>query len=228
MARTQRLGDDSGHRRRRPSLDRLRDDLLRLSTEEAHESGWTGDAIAEAASALVRGERERGGGHCSMAVVGLFQPIDVVRYVMARWNRRLDEELSEESAFRSASTDVASASSRLFDHRLVDRVALALERRLLHLEPYVLSKRWHEAMALGAQPDKALVTAQQLQWLVRISVRHAAAASEIGAVAGPLPAEAAQLSLGGAAYVAAELHMLTDASERYADTRRFLRERVAD
>ncbi|GMI22567.1 hypothetical protein TeGR_g537, partial [Tetraparma gracilis] len=101
-----------------------------------------------------------------------------------------------------------------------DRRAHLLRSRLLMNGPFVLAGNWDEAMAVGALPPQAGETATHLGEMLAV-VQGA------GGALSPLEAHAERAALG-AAYVASELFMLSDGSEGFEDTGRFLDERLRE
>lgn len=191
----------------------MRHQILRASLAQVPAYGWTRDAVAAAAAEE----------SCSVAVAGLVDPSELVQFWMDDCRQRLQRDLAvlaetEWKSFANPNNNNAT--------KLRDRVATALQTRLAYTIPYLQSSRWHQAMALGARPDNVWTTRLQIEQLVEtvadaVTVDHGEGDK--------LPAWSEPQKLGlGAVYVAAELHMLADTSNDYADTWAFVRDRVQE
>ncbi|GBG34183.1 Ubiquinone biosynthesis protein COQ9, mitochondrial [Hondaea fermentalgiana] len=134
---------------------------------------------------------------------GLFErgPAELAEYWMDQGNERLESFLQEnKSSLRGE-----------------DLVVAALMNRLEHTVPYMRS--WPQAMALGLHPDNVPTTLQKLQKIPDMICR--AADESEGSREWEMRSGAV-----GSVFAASELYMLTDYSEGYADTRKFVRDRV--
>jgi len=131
-------------------------------------------------------------------------PIDLVYYAVDRWNERLAEDLSY---------------LELEEMRISDRIIEGIKIRLSYQIPYLT--RWNEALALGGLPNNAPKTLEKLTYI----------ADEIWYIAGDRSADLNWYTKRGllmSAYVSTELFMLTDKSENYIETWRFLDRRIRD
>ena len=93
---------------------------------------------------------------------------------------------------------------------------------------FVRSKRWHEGMALGAMPVNMLETANHLEKMVGIIADAMIQKSKPSTINETKSLSTVERGAIGAAYVATELHLLSDESEGYQDTWRFLNQRVKE
>lgn len=137
---------------------------------------------------------------------GLFRrgPAELAEFWMDRGNSRLSDFLDSDEA-RTLSGEQLAAE--------------AISRRLEHTVPYLRS--WPQAMALGLHPENLPSTLQKLHEIP--SLICAAADRNDGS-----REWAKRSGAVGSVYAAAELYMLTDYSEGYADTRRFVQSRLRD
>ena len=195
--------------------------ILSHSLSHVHTEGWTDDAIAS--GTLDAGFPPSYIGRAS-ASTSVFGSADLVAFFMDQCNNDLRTELERLKSEGDASdnTDNNDISGRL--HR-------ALQYRLSRVEPFVSSKRWHEGMAIGALPQNAYHTAQQLDEMARIVLDYVSNNSH--------SAGAAQRAAVVTAYAAAELHLVSEgmnargvsgsslsySGDNYGSTRQFLQHR---
>lgn len=177
----------------------LQDRLFMGALKHVPEHGWTEDAITAAASELQP--------PMSLATAGLLTVNVLVSKAMEFWNRALQDELEQRWG--------ATPSNELLHDN--DIIIQAFQWRLERVQDLIRSNRWHEGMAVGAQPGQVAYTKNQIAEIVDITVSHCSstlsAAERIGL---------------GAVYVAVEFHMLSDKSEGFSDTWMFLHELVLD
>lgn len=194
-----------------------RDLILSHAVTHVHSEGWSDDAIAT--GTLDAGFPPSYIGRAS-ASTSIFGSADLVAFFMDQCNNDLRKELDR---LKSENTENDDVQTRL--HR-------ALKIRLMTVVPFVSLKRWHEGMAIGALPQNAYRTAQQLDEMAQIV---------LGYVLNSQSAGAAQRAAVVTAYAAAELHLVSegmnDASrgvsgssisysgEKYSSTWSFLKER---
>ncbi|KAL3790769.1 hypothetical protein ACHAWO_007686 [Cyclotella atomus] len=203
------LNDKSNHR----------DLILSHALTHVHSEGWTDDAIAT--GTLEAGFPPSYIGRVSSST-SVFGSADLVAFFMDQCNNDLKNELNRLKSENT--TDREDTATRL--HR-------ALQFRLMAVVPFVSSKRWHEGMAIGALPQNAYRTAQQLDEMAQMVLEYAFNNNQgIGA---------AQRAAVVAAYAAAELHLVSEgmnetsrgvsgssisySGDRYASTWSFLKER---
>jgi rpsU-divergently transcribed protein len=173
----------------------IRDRLLVAALEQVPFYGWTDDAIAAAAASLEPPQ--------SLATAGLLTVGELVAKAMDYWNAALRDELQQQRR-----QGVVPWSD-------TDQIAYAFQYRLERIQDLVRSNRWHEGMAVGAQPGQVSQTKDQIAAIVEITVQQCSTTFST----------AERLGLG-AVYIAAELHMLSDPSEGFRDTWVFLRQLV--
>jgi len=131
-------------------------------------------------------------------------PIDLVYYIVDSWNERLAEDLTYLD---------------LEEMRISDRILEGIKIRLSYQIPYLT--RWHEALALGSLPNNLPTTMEKLTNI----------ADEIWYIAGDPSADLNWYTKRGlliSAYVSTELFMLTDKSENFVETWKFLDRRIKD
>ncbi len=160
--------------------------------------GWTADALRAAAADL----------GLSPAVAGAFPrgPVELVERFAARCDAELEARL-------------AAMGPELAAMRTTARVAAVARARLEMLAP--VADTWAQALALQAAPAELAATA----------ARYGRSADIIWRAAGDRSTDMNWYSKRGlliGAYVATELHMLTDCSPGFADSWTFLDRRLAD
>jgi ubiquinone biosynthesis protein COQ9 len=156
--------------------------------------GWTDDAIAAAAAGLEPPQ--------SLATAGLLTVGELVAKAMDYWNAALRDEMQQRRQGVVPLSDT-------------DQIAYAFQYRLERIQDLVRSNRWHEGMAVGAQPGQVSQTKDQIAAIVDITLQHCSSAFST----------TERLGLG-AVYIAAEFHMLSDPSDGFRDTWVFLRQLV--
>lgn len=172
----------------KPSTNR-RIQLLEAALSKVVEHGWTDAAIVAAAGD-------------SLSMAGLVSVEDMVVHCMDQLQRALQQELEEKEWDESCV--------------VVDKLTWALQRRLDLNKELMLANRWHEAMALGAQPSQMLQTKQQLKSLIDCIVDSIE----------PKMVQVERIGLG-VIYVATELHYVSDPHDATA-TEEFLRQRLIE
>lgn len=187
--------------------------ILDHSLRQVKEHGWSEDAIA--AGVLSAG--------LPLAMVGLVTQqtdasaaVNLVMHYMEECNRNLLQELEQQR--QQEKTQTLSEMQKLF---------YAVQFRLRMNIPYVSTKRWHEAMAIGiSTPYVALDTSRKLRDMSQIILSFVGSTLSEGSITpkATLPQESAL----HAVYIATELFMLTDSSTDFVDTWTFLQHRLDD
>lgn len=208
-------------------LEQRRHDILTHALQRVNDEGWTEDAIAT--GTLDAGLPPSYIGQASSAT-SPFGSADLVAFFMEECNKNLGRQLMEENNVRQEQGGNVTGST-------VESVSLrinkALQMRLSMVLPFVTSNRWHEGMAIGALPQNAYRTAQQLDGMATIVLEQV-----LGKENSNNPTQRAAIV---AAYAAAELHLLSDgkngivsgnslslSGERYHATWTFLEARSAE
>eukprot|EP01006_Ploeotia_vitrea_P041717 TRINITY_DN66564_c13_g5_i1.p1 TRINITY_DN66564_c13_g5~~TRINITY_DN66564_c13_g5_i1.p1 ORF type:complete len:339 (-),score=140.45 TRINITY_DN66564_c13_g5_i1:43-1059(-) len=176
----------------------LREAVLRKSLELVGAHGWTEATIDKAVAEL----------GLSPASAGVLQrgPVEVVEYFIRDCNDRLSAKLRD-------SADI------MRNMRTVDKLKTAIRIRLDMQSKY--AHNWHQAMALGALPQNAGHTLHNIAEMV----------DEIWHVSGDRSADMnwyTKRALLAGVYAATELYMLTDKSDGFESTWRFLDRRMED
>lgn len=223
----------SGHHR--TESERRRRSILAAALERVRDEGWTADAVA--GGTLDAGFPPSYVGRASESTSALGSA-ELVAFFMEECNARLREELAEERRSEGGEDATGSRVGHATAEGVSSRIAKALRTRLCMVLPYVASERWHEGMAIGALPQNAYGTSQQLDDMATIVLDYA-----LGTDGGnAYPANPAQRAAVVAAYAAAELHLLSDGKdaaasggsssssgeERYHATWAFLEARAAE
>ena len=202
------------------TLEQRRHSILTHALQRVHDEGWTDDAIAS--GTLDAGLPPTYIGQ-AMSSTSIFGSADLVAFFMDECNNNLRKELNNKSLSDDNHDDKAT------------KIYQALKLRLSMTLPFVSSNRWHEGMAIGALPQNAYKTAQQLDEMATLVLEYA-----LGEEKGNNNnANAAQRAVIVAAYAAAELHLLSTevnnngssvasvslSGERFQSTWKFLEER---
>lgn len=199
------------------SLEQVKLELLDSAcTNFVHQHGWTNETIVEAAATL--------SGSSSLSIAGTLQPSDLIRHCMIQWNQQLRQELDIQNQKHEPSLSTERS-------RRQDLIVMALQRRLEMELPYIQSKTWSQAMALGAHPNNVVEIQSILHEMIDIVLEKTRGVTES---MGPSSSTrqivhgASERVTLGAVFVATELHLLSDTSPGFADTWTFLRHRVED
>ncbi len=198
------------------TLQEKRHSILTHALKRVHDEGWTDDAIASGTLDAGLPPSYIGQAVSSTSVFGC---ADLVAFFMDECNNNLRKELNTLAAVPVASGNNTNDTAA--------KIYKALQLRLSMTLPFVSSNRWHEGMAIGALPQNAYRTTQQLDEMASIVLEYAL---------GKGNANAAQRAVIVAAYAAAELHLLSDGNngnvasvslsgESYKSTWTFLQER---
>jgi rpsU-divergently transcribed protein len=185
-----------------PPSAKVRDRLLVAALEQVPRHGWTEDAIVAAVAGLEPPQ--------SLATAGLLTVAELVSLAMDHWNEGLRAELVGQQQKQQRRSGWSDDNDK-------DHIAHAFQWRLQCVQDLVRCDRWHEAMAVGAQPGQVVRTKDQIADIVDITLQQCSSTYST----------AERLGLG-AVYVAAEFHMLSDPSENFQDTWAFLRKLVDD
>ena len=178
------------------TLDQRRHSILTHALQRVHDEGWSDEAIAS--GTLDAGLPPSYIGQARSAS-SPFGSADLVAFFMNECNSSLKKQLMEENtAIENKSVEQNTISSRI--HK-------ALQMRLSMVIPFVASNRWHEGMAIGALPQNAYRTSQQLDEMANIVLEYAVVGTSNNNI-NPI-----QRSAVIAAYAAAELHLLSDGRE---------------
>jgi len=178
--------------------DDIRPELLEGSLKHVPKLGWSLSAI----SAGARDMNLPGIAH------GLFPKgaFELVEYFVNKTNKQL--------AVDFGSRDLSNQNQR-------EKLATIVKARLQTLTPYVKNGRWSEAMATLAQPSNLPQSLHMLALLVDEMWFHAGDAST------DFNWYTKRAMLAGL-YTSAELYMLSDASEGFKDTWKFVDNRIND
>jgi len=196
------------------TLEKKRHSILTHALQRVHDEGWSDDAIAS--GTLDAGLPPSYIGQ-AVSSTSVFGSADLVAFFMDECNNNLRKELNS----------LASVESDGNNNDAAAKIYKALQLRLAMTLPFVSSNRWHEGMAIGALPQNAYKTAQQLDEMATLVLEYAL---------GKGTANVAQRAVIVAAYAAAELHLLSDGNngsvasvslsgESYKSTWAFLKER---
>jgi len=116
----------------------------------------------------------------------------------ASLKQQLMDEEKKKNTVSGSTNDVKSVDNISY------RIHKALQMRLSMVLPFVSSNKWHEGMAIGALPQNAYNTAEQLDYMANIVLDYALEGNNVGKHS---PTHRAAVI---AAYAATELHLLSD------------------
>jgi len=180
-------------------LHQRRHTILNHALKRVHDEGWTDDAIAS--GVIDAGLPPSYIGQATSSTSS-FGSSDLVSFFMNECNASLKQQLMDEEKKKN------TESSCTNDDKTVDNVSYrihkALQLRLSMVLPFVSSNKWHEGMAIGALPQNAYNTAEQLNDMANIVLDYALE-ENAGA-----PHSPTQRTAVIAAYAATELHLLSD------------------
>ena len=206
-----------------------RQTIIRASLEKVHTLGWTQDAIVAAVLELQKQKNP----NYSISMSGLCTPSDLISFCMEDWNDQLERYITthNKSSGDPANQSKPKASenhiseleskSRLFD---------AYKFRLSLMVPFLQSRTWHEAMAMGLVQNTVTTHSQVhrvVELLCPLGEIDDKGNEDDGTITQSINRTGHQALLG-AIYVSTELHMLTDSSLDYEDTWAFLQARIDD
>mmetsp|Transcript_816 Transcript_816/g.1561 ORF Transcript_816/g.1561 Transcript_816/m.1561 type:complete len:429 (-) Transcript_816:104-1390(-) len=207
--------------------------ILSHALQRVHVEGWTDEAIAS--GTLDAGFPPSYIGQASPST-SLFGSADLVAFFMEECNINLKQQLAELVENEKESKNATTLTISPADY--ASRIYKALQIRLSMVTPFVASQKWHEGMAIGALPQNAYRTSQQLDEMANIVLEYVLGASEDGVTS---LAGISQRTAIIAAYASSELHLLSDGNngtlsgssvslsgERYHATWSFLRVRCEE
>ena len=209
-------------------LEKHRKLIYKLSMSNVHSMGWTDKAVASAVheadlpltlSGLMF-EQKGSNGDSSLDAA-------LVHRYMENCNMKLRKTLREDPYVNDLD-DVdkqIQMQPRLSD--IPQRLNFSLRTRLEMLIPYIRSKRWHEAMAIGSLPQNTIQTAHKLEELVDIILADLNTSFGEDTIQKFCYGLLHKTAIGGV-YVATELHMLADESTDFADSWIFLNDRISE
>jgi len=180
-------------------LQQRRHTILTLALQRVHDEGWTDDAIAS--GVIDAGLPPSYIGQATSSTSS-FGSSDLVSFFMNECNASLKQQLMDEEKKKNtvsgSTNDVKSVDNISY------RIHKALQMRLSMVLPFVSSNKWHEGMAIGALPQNAYNTAEQLDYMANIVLDYALEGNNVGKHS---PTHRAAVI---AAYAATELHLLSD------------------
>jgi len=204
------------------TLEQRRHSILTHALQRVHDEGWTDEAIAT--GTLDAGFPPSYIGQARNAT-SAFGSADLVAFFMDECNASLRKQLMEEQG----------GHNQQGGENVSSRIHKALQMRLSMVLPFVASNRWHEGMAIGALPQNAYRTAQQLDDMANTVLDYALGGKNAN---NNNPTQRAAII---AAYAASELHLLSDgkngtvsgnslslSGEQYHATWSFLEDRSAE
>lgn len=213
------MADDDEATSKQPSMEEHRATVVTLALANVHQHGWTEDAIVSAVQAA----------NLPLTLSGVIlsetnqndHGAALVYAFMDRSNAQLRQILLDSSI--QTDTSQATNGKNSESQALKERLHFALRTRLEMMSPYLRSKRWHEAMAIGALPQNAYDTTRRLNDLMDCVVQ------DLNFVAGNSNVHNSMFSRAaiGGVYVACELHMLGDEAN-LDHTWAFLKERIEE
>ena len=180
----------------------LRTQLLKAALEEVPMHGWSIAALSAGAekcglSPMAHGLLPRG-------------PVELVEH----FSRGCDEALAAEMEARR---------DELMDLEVRNRLLLAMQARMQMVTPHAAN--WAEALALRALPTNLPHTLGDAQSLATVLIDACGESAREPLFPGAVDLHVKQVSIS-AIYGAAELYMLTDKSEGFTDTSRFIEREV--
>ena len=179
-------------------LQQRRHTILTHALQRVHDEGWTDDAIAS--GVIDAGLPPSYIGQATSSTSS-FGSSDLVSFFMNECNASLKRQLMEEE-------EKNTESSNTNDNAMVDnvssRIHKALQLRLSMVLPFVSSNKWHEGMAIGALPQNAYNTAEQLDDMANIVLDYALEGNNVG------NHSPTQRTAVIAAFASTELHLLSD------------------
>jgi len=179
-------------------LHQRRHTILTHALQRVHDEGWTDDAIAS--GVIDAGLPPSYIGQATSSTSS-FGSSDLVSFFMNECNASLKQQLIKEEKKNTGSNSTN-------DNKSVDNVSYrihkALQLRLSMVLPFVSSNKWHEGMAIGALPQNAYNTAEQLDDMANIVLDYALEGNNVG---NHSPTHRTAII---AAYASSELHLLSD------------------
>ena len=179
--------------------------LLDAALKHVPSQGWS-------VAAIRHGAHDLGWSPAAAGVVPRGEA-DLVLHFVHKCNAKLVDALESGEAFSDKADD-----------QIQKRLGAALKFRLAMLEPYVST--WPQAMAVSVTSPSAAREALSAAWRMVDDIWHFSSAGAAGAPEGVVEYRVRRKLLLGA-YVASELHMLTDYSAGFQDTWDSVDKRVA-
>lgn len=179
-------------------LQQRRHAILNHALQRVHDEGWTDDAIAS--GVIDAGLPPSYIGQATSSTSS-FGSSDLVSFFMDECNASLKQQLMKEE---KKNTESSSTNDNKSVDNVSYRIHKALQMRLSMVLPFVSSNKWHEGMAIGALPQNAYNTSQQLDDMANIVLDYALEGNNVG---NHSPTHRAAVI---AAYAATELHLLSD------------------
>eukprot|EP00816_Leptocylindrus_hargravesii_P011050 CAMPEP_0196823056 /NCGR_PEP_ID=MMETSP1362-20130617/85955_1 /TAXON_ID=163516 /ORGANISM="Leptocylindrus danicus, Strain CCMP1856" /LENGTH=430 /DNA_ID=CAMNT_0042202795 /DNA_START=313 /DNA_END=1605 /DNA_ORIENTATION=+ len=223
-------------------MEEHRETVLTLALANVHQHGWTQEAIVSAVQAanlpltlsgviLNSSTLNNDNTADATATTSSSDPGAALVYTfMDRSNAQLRQILFDSSILNAnppLSGEENPNKANLASDKVKERLYFALKTRLEMLTPYIRSKRWHEAMAIGALPQNALNTTRRLNDLVDCIEQDLNFVTP-GMNNNSMLSKAA---IGGV-YVACELHMLGESHDHnvaeFDATWSFLKQRIEE
>jgi len=195
--------------------DRHKRLILTHALQHVHDDGWTDDAIASGtldANLPPSYIGMMGDGLSSSSTLPLGNA-DLVAFFMEECNETLKQQLATAAESEPKVSTTTMTQDEYYNH-ISSRIYKALQQRLSLVLPYVKSSRWHEGMAIGALPQNAIRTIQQLDTMANIVLDYAlSSGSKVGGGGNLTTRTPAQRTAIVAAYAAVELHLLSDGKD---------------
>lgn len=242
--------------------EQIRKSIFSAALQHVHDMGWTDDAIASGVldcnyppsyigrvllssshqSSLSENTNNDSGGENNMpsssSSSGVWGNGQLVAHFMEECNNKLRDKLL--SSTTTTTTVVVPGGQELSSY-----INTALQLRLSMVLPYIHSKRWHEGMAIGALPQNAIMTMNQLNDMADIVLLSYATGGGGGGEDNKYNNSSINNSSMHkvaivAAYAAAELHLLSSnvvttettttslSGDRHDDTWTFLEARSTE
>ena len=180
-------------------LQQRRHTILNHALQRVHDEGWTDDAIAS--GVIDAGLPPSYIGQATSSTSS-FGSSDLVSFFMDECNASLKQQLMDEE--KEKNTESSSTNDDKSVDNVSSRIHKALQLRLSMVLPFVSSNKWHEGMAIGALPQNAYNTAEQLDDMANIVLDYALEGNNVG---NHSPTHRTAVI---AAYASTELHLLSD------------------
>ena len=222
----------SQHSQQQEKLTQHRQLIYELSLSNVHSMGWTDKAIVHAVNEAnlpltLSGLMFDSSSKSSISSGSDNTSLDValVHRFMEQCNLKLRQILRDNSFANGMDKNGEDIEYKQSISDIPERLNSSIRTRLEMLAPYIRSKRWHEAMAIGSLPQNTLQTAHHLEDLVDIILSDLSESFGEDTIQKFCYGFLHKTAIGGV-YVATELHMLADESTDFADTWAFLQNRI--
>ena len=225
------------HQTTSSSINKHRHTILTNALQHVHTTGWTDESIAN--GTLDAGLPPSYIGQATTSTSS-FGSGDLVAFFMNECNANLKQQLVQDVAEEKRGDNSLQRDNTNNDmEQIATRINKAIHIRLSMILPYIKNNKWVEGMAIGALPQNAVKTAEQLDELAIIVLDYALKGSaENNRVGSSSKHNAAKRAAVVAVYAATELHLLADgqnnttttssvslSGEQYQGTWKFLEER---